>query len=911
MKSFPKLVFAVASLLVFSAVASTMVVSVSAPASDFNTTVPSWTGTISVEANGSISYSGSGNHVLSESSTNVYALNGNVYGSINFMRNNSEFNGNGYSILSSTTFVPFSFILSNTNNVKVENLNVSSQVYQAGVTVSSSTEDTLSNLNISASVISLDLGANTSHISVTGSNFSLNSGSKYNYTVVGTGIIPYVGAPQITNTTSYVKFLNDSIYVNDSNAPLGAMNITSNHTLINGLHMYGNSFFGIALNSSNVMVSNSSVIGQYAYGIISNLFDQFESNITISGNLLNLSVGGLYYYPSSIVVDSQANITNNRIFMNQTSQTSSANVGPVGISIGEFSSQVINNLVEISTNSAQVTGSLTGVYQFSQNFSLIGNVFEITQRATNQSSTAYLGLAGENVNISNNTFNMVNVRYGLYMASQNSVLANNRIVDTGTTGFSGIFSGSSNLVISNQNISINTTGNAYAITPNGGNVTISNSTMAVSSQGIANGVISNAYFNGYLNVTGNTLSLGKSNQQYGIVTYSKLSYDPQNISKNTILLDNGTSILAGIGINSANGSTVSGNYISGSSGLHPNPFEGITVNEFENSTIANNVVLGNNSNIPGTMGLWLQNMHNTSIDNNSISEFNNSMKLYNTGNDSFVGNYFNNSYYALNMTSTNYSTFYHNDFMNYRAATFNISTSSHDVFDAALPVGGNYWQTYSGTDGNHDGIGDTPFTVNGTFADQYPLVKPWTRPQAVFHAPSGINGTSWQVTFNGKTVQSTGDTISFSILDGVSRTYNYTYYNSTLYYTNTLNGSILYNGSGASIEVPYLHYSYIEGQLNLTNLTVYINGKQIAISNDTFNVTVTAGSYDVEIVAAGYSTFNHTYNITPGETVNVSPTLQKIPGNPFPLNVNYILAIVAVAAVAAGTALYLRGRKQK
>ena len=36
---------------------------------------------------------------------------------------------------------------------------------------------------------------------------------------------------------------------------------------------------------------------------------------------------------------------------------------------------------------------------------------------------------------------------------------------------------------------------------------------------------------------------------------------------------------------------------------------------------------------------------------------------------------------------------------------------------------GNYWDNYTGNDANNDGIGDTPFIINGE-VDNYPLMEP-------------------------------------------------------------------------------------------------------------------------------------------------------------------------------------------
>jgi len=47
---------------------------------------------------------------------------------------------------------------------------------------------------------------------------------------------------------------------------------------------------------------------------------------------------------------------------------------------------------------------------------------------------------------------------------------------------------------------------------------------------------------------------------------------------------------------------------------------------------------------------------------------------------------------------------------------------SINVWDNGYPSGGNYWDNYTGTDGNFDGIGDTPHSLNEDNIDQYPLM---------------------------------------------------------------------------------------------------------------------------------------------------------------------------------------------
>ena len=55
-----------------------------------------------------------------------------------------------------------------------------------------------------------------------------------------------------------------------------------------------------------------------------------------------------------------------------------------------------------------------------------------------------------------------------------------------------------------------------------------------------------------------------------------------------------------------------------------------------------------------------------------------------------------------------------------------------DIWDAGYPAGGNYWTDYRGSDGNSDGIGDTPYDIVNIYGypsgqkDRYPLMNAWT-----------------------------------------------------------------------------------------------------------------------------------------------------------------------------------------
>ncbi|MCX6666595.1 MAG: C25 family cysteine peptidase [Euryarchaeota archaeon] len=72
---------------------------------------------------------------------------------------------------------------------------------------------------------------------------------------------------------------------------------------------------------------------------------------------------------------------------------------------------------------------------------------------------------------------------------------------------------------------------------------------------------------------------------------------------------------------------------------------------------------------------------------------------------------------------TNNNRLYHNTFINNTQNAYDIC---NNIWYNATTQEGNYWDDYTGSDANDDGIGDTPYNISGgSNQDLYPLMKPW------------------------------------------------------------------------------------------------------------------------------------------------------------------------------------------
>ena len=179
-----------------------------------------------------------------------------------------------------------------------------------------------------------------------------------------------------------------------------------------------------------------------------------------------------------------------------------------------------------------------------------------------------------------------------------------------------------------------------------------------------------------------------------------------NISANYIAHNEGNGISLDSGVN-----TIFGNIITNNGG------NGVLL-----YFSSYNIIRGNNIT-ENYRGLDIYGSQYNSISGNSIT--NNSLVglwFFGSSSNYLLGNNITDNaksmYFEMQCLG---NTIYHNNFVN-NELQFLADEGSVNKWDNGTV--GNYWSDYTGTDGNKDGIGTTPYIINDDNQDNYPLMKP-------------------------------------------------------------------------------------------------------------------------------------------------------------------------------------------
>jgi parallel beta-helix repeat protein len=215
------------------------------------------------------------------------------------------------------------------------------------------------------------------------------------------------------------------------------------------------------------------------------------------------------------------------------------------------------------------------------------------------------------------------------------------------------------------------------------------------------------------------------------------------------LLDNDVSSANGYGIylENCNSTVINRNRVSCNAGI------AIEVVASRNSSISQNIVTSSACGIdltyaPYGAGLSIPVSVNNIVNANNVLDCDQAISLRGVYNNTFFENNISNSRtVAVSIDSSDNNALYHNNFLNNHATAYEPHSFQsgmgveyyyfkNNTWDDGYPSGGNYWSSYTGTDANEDGIGDTPFGVFENQTDHYPLMKPYTHRLLISLTPS-------------------------------------------------------------------------------------------------------------------------------------------------------------------------------
>ena len=191
----------------------------------------------------------------------------------------------------------------------------------------------------------------------------------------------------------------------------------------------------------------------------------------------------------------------------------------------------------------------------------------------------------------------------------------------------------------------------------------------------------------------------------GLIGVYLLQSSGQEIKNNIIRVN-----WEGIGLFQITDAEISENYI------NDNFFEGINPVQSSLVNISHNTITGN------IQGIFLSGSEDNYIYGNNIKS--------------------NTRGIEVRLSSDN-NHLYHNNFINNDED--NAFDECSNTWDDDYPSGGNYWDDYTGSDNDGDGIGDTPYSIDGdSNKDNYPFMNPsaWNHPPYQPNDPSPENGST-------------------------------------------------------------------------------------------------------------------------------------------------------------------------
>ena len=884
-------------------------------------------GNVTVYPNGTIS---SQSAPISRSGQ-LYTLTGNINGSLRFEASNAILNGNSFSILGNNGSNP-ALLISNSSVVTAANLTVISRnASAAGLIIVNTSMDNIYNVNVTAPTFGLLISGSTFDVNVSNSRVSVGGDHSPGMVAVvaggdigpGQSVSPVSGARNISLYANAIRNAGGQygILINSPNSSLRDSTVTMTGKTNASL---GGSILILAdQNNTNVAdnvleatnVSLAVAFGNFSSGHYLYTGEEFNANtLTIISpapvNSFGFTSGLVSFY--SILT-----ITGNHIYAKNMISDSNlffsvfGDVAMANNTVSIANSTNVNAFYSVGGNVTVDSNSIL----YSQNSSLMGNyvvqVYSYSAKLSDNSIVAGNASAGSAlVYVSMlGTTGAINTIYGNLLESTNS------------SAYGIVFNGTDASI--SQNVLDMNGSEPNGIVVSGTNLTVSSNEINIKSGSSSTGI--GDFYSGYdfflgidnSNISGNTINItgDATGQIFGMYLINSIQH--LGITANYIYSNDSKFKGIDFGSSSMNNVSISQNSIIYSP-AQTSVFNGLSVNNGNSVLINGNTILSRDGAGmgAGSYALTISSSAQIIVSNNTMDNTNTTAIIGGTANMTFYGNYLINEYTALSMEKVDDALIYHNNFENFTVGT-TLQTLVNVSFNASYPVGGNYWSNYTGVDhysgsGQNlpgpDGIGDTPYIINATLKDNYPLMKPWSRPMVTFTETGLAPGQEWVASFNGKTVVTNQKSISFAILNATYQNYTYSVGKISGYTGGGQSGTFNYTGSGFSENVAFLEFAELRIKVSPLNATIIINGQKYSTDNGSFNISLAAGNYSIQFERPGYNTDSINLTLTAGEVKYVNISLTQVAGS------NYILyyALAGIAAVVvASLAFYFARRKSR
>jgi parallel beta-helix repeat protein len=328
-------------------------------------------------------------------------------------------------------------------------------------------------------------------------------------------------------------------------------------------------------------------------------------------------------------------------------------------------------------------------------------------------------ILSKNIMIGNSAYHQKG--YGGYIVGNyNQILTNYMVGNFGGYGGSGLFtSGNFNIIANNtanRNFKDSYQSITYGIQITGVNNSITNNTC-------------NDNFNG--NTAGYGIYVEKGNNTIQYNTVNRNSYGIYTTSSNST--------------NVGNNNIVNNNY------------QGLTVDRSSHIIIENNYI----DNSKTGNGTYFFTSHFNTLNNNTIrNSYLSALALSASNNNTITWNILrDNGNNGITLTSANGNTILQNDLIN-NLKQVEITGSTQNIWNSTLRLAyryndqtrqnfmGNYYDDYTGTDPDGDGIGSTPYSLSPGIEDYAPLVHTSDNYKIVMPIPvANFTGTPTTGTF--------------------------------------------------------------------------------------------------------------------------------------------------------------------